>query len=393
MAYDVVMPQLGMTMTEGTVVAWLKEPGDPVERGEPLFVVQTDKVDMDVEATAAGKLQEILLEPGNVVAVGTVIARILTPNSEGEMAPTVNSTAAQVQPAGLPVEETGVPSIPADRVLASPRARRLARELGVEIGIVSTARDGGRIVEADVTRYVESRTRGTGAEQVLPRMPAGDAETRIRSRIAERMTESFSTIPHFYLTVVADATELTKMREQLLDTAAKLGVRITLTDLLIKSLALALRENPQANVSWRDGGVVHGSAVHIGVAAQFGERLLVPVFRDADRLTVLEIARARTGFVERGRSNRLNPDDLHGASCTLSNLGMHRVDQFSAVINPPESSILAAGRIAPRPFVVDGNVVARETIGLTLSVDHRVIDGVAAARLNGTTPPPRGRRC
>jgi pyruvate dehydrogenase E2 component (dihydrolipoamide acetyltransferase) len=193
------------------------------------------------------------------------------------------------------------------------------------------------------------------------------------------MTEAFATIPHFYLNVLADVTELVQVREQLLKTP-QVKVRVTYTDFLIKALALALRNNAQANVSWQDGRMVPGTAVHIGVAAQFGDRLLVPVIRNADQLSIVEIAGARTDLVERGKGNRLSPDDLQGASCTLSNLGMHRVDQFNAVINPPESAILAAGRIALRPFVVDRELAVRETIALTLSVDHRVIDGVAASQ-------------
>jgi pyruvate dehydrogenase E2 component (dihydrolipoamide acetyltransferase) len=356
MPYDVVMPQLGMTMTEGMVVTWLKQPGDPVERGEPLFVVQTDKVDMDVEATAAGRLQEILLEPGQIVAVGTVIAKMGTSDEGGSNG------------------EVHVEVLPGRR-LASPRARRLARELGIDIAKVEV-KNGDRIVEADVRRFADSQEVVTAK---VERKPAEDAETRVRSRIAERMTEAFATIPHFYLNVLADVTELVNARAQLLRTP-HVNVRITYTDFLIKALALALRNNAQANVSWRDGRVIPGTAVHIGVAAQFGERLLVPVIRNADQLNIVEIARARTDLVERGKANRLSPDDLQGASCTLSNLGMHRVDQFNAVINPPESAILAAGRIALRPFVVDRQLAVRETIALTLSVDHRVIDGVAASQ-------------
>jgi len=366
MPYNVVMPQLGMTMTEGMVVTWLKQPGDFIQRGEPLFVVQTDKVDMDVEATAAGKLQEILLEPGQVVAVGTVIARIATTDEKTETGRASH---------GDPHLEETVP--PERHRLASPRARQLARELGIDIASVS-AENGNRIVEADVRRFAES-LRGPGGSAKAEHKPVEQAEARIRSRIAERMTESFATIPHFYLSVVADATELVKAREQLLK-APLAKARITYTDFLVKALALALRNHAQANVSWREGRVTPLTAAHIGVAAQFGERLLVPVIRDADQLSIIDIARARIDLVERGRSNRLAPDDLQGASCTLSNLGMHRVDQFHAVINPPESAILAAGRIALRPFVVDGQLAVRETMALTLSVDHRVIDGVAAAQ-------------
>lgn len=360
MPYNVVMPQLGMTMTEGMVVTWLKQPGDLVTRGEPLFVVQTDKVDMDVEATTAGTLEEILLEPGQLVSVGTVIAKIANAGDKSEADP--------------PRDEAPVET-PPERRLASPRARRLASDLGIDIAKVD-ARNGNRIVEADVRRFAETQHVVSGKDR---RKPADDPEARVRSRIAERMTEAFATIPHFYLNVLADVTALVTTREQLLRTPG-VKVRITYTDFLVKALANALRNSPQANVSWREGTAVQGTAVHIGVAAQFGHRLLVPVIHDADQLNIVDIARARADLVERGMANRLSPDDLRGASCTLSNLGMHRVDQFSAVINPPESAILAAGRIALRPFIVDRQLAVRETVGLTLSVDHRVIDGVAASQ-------------
>jgi pyruvate dehydrogenase E2 component (dihydrolipoamide acetyltransferase) len=194
------------------------------------------------------------------------------------------------------------------------------------------------------------------------------------------MAQSFQTVPHFYLTVVADATLLAKLRADLLPVVEhRSGARLSYTDLLVKALALALRDHPHINVSWDAGQIIRHERIHVGVAAQFGEKLLVPVIRDADRLAIPDLARTRHKLVERGRAGKLTPADLEGATCTLSNLGAFGVDQFQAIINPPESAVLAAGRIAPRPVVVGGAVVARQTVSLTLSVDHRVIDGAAGA--------------
>ncbi len=342
MPQDVVMPQLGMTMTEGSVLRWLKRPGERVEKGEPLFEIQTDKVNMEVESVAAGVVSQILLEPEITVPVGTVIARI-----------------------------TGADEASPPRRLASPRARKLAAEKGLDIAQVEA--QGERIVEADVMRYLESR----GAVEATATAAPAPA---VRHIIAERMTVSAGTIPHFYLTAWADATALAQMRRDLLPVVErKAGVRLTYTDLLAKAMAMALAEHPGVNVIWKEGRAERREGVHIGVAAQFGERLLVPVLKDADKHSLIELAAMRSELVERGRAGKLTPADMEGASSTLSNLGGFGVDQFQAIINPPESSILAVGRIAPRPAVVEGELKVRTTVALTLGVDHRSIDGAAAA--------------
>lgn len=350
MPQDVVMPQLGMTMTEGSVLRWFKQPGERIEKGEPLFEIQTDKVNMEVEATTAGLVSEVLLAPEVVVPVGTVIARITGENE-----------AAEVVPA---------------RRLASPRARKLAADKGVDIALVEAK--SGRIVEADVVRYLEARA--AAAPAVVAAAPAPAPAASIRSVIAGRMMESVQTIPHFYLTVWADATPLEQLRRELIPVVErKAGVRLTFTDLLVKAMALAVAEHPNANAIWTGDRSERREGVHIGVAAQFGEKLLVPVVKDADRLSIVDLAAKRSELVERGRAGKLTPADLEGASLTLSNLGPFGVDQFQAIINPPESAILAVGRIAPRPAVVNGELKVRTTVALTLGVDHRIIDGEAAA--------------
>lgn len=363
MAYDVVMPQLGMTMEEGSVLRWFKQPGDAVEKGEPLFEVQTDKVDMEVEAQSSGFLAEILLEPGRTVPVGAVIARI-SGGQQQEPIPAGPDSGMVQEPAGAMT-----------RKLSSPRARRVAADFGVDIALVEGTGEGGRIREADVIRYAQAAKESAPA----PAVPV-PALSPARKTVAAKMAQSFSEVPHFYLAVQADATSLKKVREDLLPVIEReYGVRLTYNDLLIKALALALEANPKVNVSWSGSGIVPNTDVHIGFAAQIGEALLVPVIRKAGRLSVGEIAKMRSDLLAKGQAGRLALPDLEGASCTLSNLGPFGVDQFQAIINPPQSAILAVGRIAGRPVAAGDEVVARPTVWLTLSVDHRVVDGVAAA--------------
>jgi pyruvate dehydrogenase E2 component (dihydrolipoamide acetyltransferase) len=355
MIHDVVMPQLGMTMTEGSVAQWLKAVGDPIAKGEPLFVVQTDKVDMDVESMRQGYVVELLLKEQITVPVGTVIARI------------ADSRVAGVTSAGsMAARHTQ---------LVSPRARRVAQELGIDLAQVKGTGEQGRVREADV--------RAAFALQA-PQPVAARGEDRgaavARRHIAERMEQSVRTVPQFSLRRELDAQQLTLVRSHLLPVVeARDGVRLSFTDFFLKALAMALREVPDLNSFWREGRLEQRREVNIGFAAQSASRLLVPVIHAVDGLAVTQIARQRADFARRAKEGKLKPDELQGASCTLSNLGAFGVDEFEALINPGESCILAAGRILPRPFVVDGALAVRPTLKLTLSVDHRVADGVLAA--------------
>jgi pyruvate dehydrogenase E2 component (dihydrolipoamide acetyltransferase) len=390
MLHDVVMPQLGMTMTEGSVLHWLKKSGDPIEKSEPLFEVQTDKVDMEVESPAAGFVSEILLEPEKMVPVGTVIARIADTAGEAQAeaaSPAAMPAAMARAPeagagpgaAGAPANTPASPAPPPaeGRTLVSPRARRVAAELGIDLARVTPA--GTRIVETDVRRYAGELAQLAEPTSAMG-VPAAETPSAARRLTAERMTLSFQTVPHFYLSVEASAAALTRLRQELLPLIEQhCGVRLSYTDLLVKALALALKRHPGLNAGWQDGRIVRQPGIHIGIAAQFPDKLMVPVIRDADRLPLADLARARHDLVTRGRAGKLTPADLEGATCTLSNLGAYRVDRFHAIINPPQSAILAVGAIAPRPRVEGGAVVASDTVNLTLSVDHRVVDGAAGA--------------
>ncbi len=353
MIHDIVMPQLGITMTEGFVMKWLKAAGDAIEKGEPLFIVQTDKVDMEVESPGKGFVTELLIAEEVTVPVGTVIARV------------GDSMAAAVAPK---------PS----KVAVSPRARLVARELGVELAGLTGSGEHGRIREVDVRAAFATRP----ATQPVTAVVSEDrSATAARRRIAAKLEDSVRTVPHFSLRREVDATPLTLVRAELLPVVeAREGVRLSFTDFLLKALAAALREVPEMNASWIGDRIEARSQVNVGFAAQSPTRLLVPVVSGVDQLPVSQLARRRAELSAKAREGKLTLDEMGDASCTLSNLGAFGVDDFDAILNPPESCILAAGRIAPRPYVLDGQLVVRHTLRLTLTVDHRVADGVLAAR-------------
>ncbi len=387
MPYDVLMPQLGMTMTEGSVVQWLKKPGEVVEKGEFLFIIQTDKVDIEVESPCSGTLLEVLVETEQVVPVGTLVGRIAqagsveAPQASGKPTTPVSPPASQQPLASNAPRSAPVMSASLDsegRKLANPRAKKLARELGLDILLVPDYEGRGRIVEADVQRFFQENSK-PAANAVSGSTTNRETSSAARKAIAERVTASFQTVPHFYLDVLADATGLVRLRESLLGEIEKqVGVRLSYTDLLLKALAVCLREHPEVNAFWQNGAVQR-DRINVGFAAQAPDRLVVPVVRDADKLSLAGLARVRSDLAARARAGELRPDDVGNASCTLSNLGPHGVDHFHAIINPPESLILAAGRIASRPMVENGAVVPRQTIYLSLSVDHRLLDGALSA--------------
>lgn len=443
MATEIYMPQLGLTMTQGTVVRWLKAEGEPVTRGEPVLEIETDKVTAEVEAPADGILGPILAEEGAEVPIGGLLSHVLQPGEASLAGPGMvvaqpgRPSTSVATPAGqagaLPAARTS------DRILASPRARRIAYELGIDLAQIEASGPGGRIVEADVRWHADrmktaparvspvarrlaqetgvdlSQVQGTGPggrivkedvqrlatlaptlpgptpPPVLPGTQAAPDTGRfeplhgVRRVVAERMTHSFTSTPHFYLSVEVDATAMTRMREGLLARVeAVSGARLTITDILVKVCAQALSELPEVNVAWvegmQGGGMLRQSEVNVGVAVALDQGLVVPVIRHADRLTLAEIAQQRTDMVTRARAGQLTLQDLEGGTFTLSNLGMFRIDQFQAIINPPQSAILAVGRVHERPMALDGAVVVRPTMHLTLSADHRLLDGAQGAR-------------
>ncbi len=348
---DIVMPQLGLTMTEGSVTAWLKKPGEKVEKGEPLFTVETDKVEMEVESTATGYLNEVLVEAGQIVPVGTVIARV----GDGKVA-------------------VGVPAL--HETAASPRARKLAKELGVDITAVRPSR-GHRIVEEDIRRHHAERQHLAVNPQPTP---AAREETG-RKVIAERLSASFQQAPHFYLGAEVIAAELVRLREKLGSAVLeRASVKLTYTDFFLMALARALFEHGDMNASWQAGALVKNATVDVGFAVQGATSLLVPVIRNADRLQLADLAKQRAALADKAREGKLTLAEMEGGGATLSNLGPYGIDWFQAILNPPQSVIVSTGRIASRPAVIEGQMTVCPMLTITASADHRVVDGVAAAR-------------
>ena len=365
MTHDVVMPQLGLTMTEGSVSVWLKKPGDKIEKGEPLFSVETDKVEMEVEATVSGYVAAEVLEPKQVVPVGTVIAVIVDREEEIAAAATEPHRATTN---GKSPEVTGATPFP-----ASPMAKRLAKELGVDLRGLTPAK-GARISAEDVQRAHAGQAAAAPVE-----LPVSTG----RAAIADRVTASFQGAPHFYLGVQVDATQLVDLRTRCLPASPEEGVRITYTDFFLKAMAQALAEQPAVNTFWNDGKILARPSVDVGFAAQAGPLLLVPVIRNLGQLSMLGVAGERTRLAQKARAGKLTLAEMEGGSATLSNLGASGVDWFQAILNPPQSVIVATGRIAKRPVVCGDAVVARDTVLITASIDHRVLDGVAGAKFLG----------
>lgn len=369
MATSVVMPALEMAQDSGRLLAWRKREGEAVRKGEPLMEIETDKAVVEVEAEADGILAGVRAREGDVVPVGRTIAWIVAP---GEAVPTTETPTAATAteppaPDGLPTPRPAATGGPpsADRPLVSPRARRLAAELGVDLGRVAADSRSGPVTAADVMAAAPSPRGGT-------------SETTWRL-MAERVTATWTSVPQFAVSREVDATALVAWRRELVAAAgAGEPSAITYSDLLIAIVARVLRAHPRLNASWLDGRVVSRDRVNIGLATAAEHGLVVPVLHDADRLPLREIARRRRDLVERARANRLRPADLADGTFTISNLGSYGVHAFTAIVNAPQAGILAVGEIRDCPAVRDGLVVVRPQMALTLTCDHRVVDGARA---------------
>jgi pyruvate dehydrogenase E2 component (dihydrolipoamide acetyltransferase) len=426
MPVDVIMPKVDMVMEEGTVAQWHKSEGDEVKAGEPLFEIETDKATMEVEAPASGTLARVTAPNGTTVPVASVIALIL---EKGESLDQVSSPAAQppaAQPA-TPVSSTGgQPATPAlattstatgPRPRATPLARKMAHEHGLDLTTLSGGGPQGRIRKNDVLQAVETlRSSGNGKQQaVVPPVrtlsgtrsfeaapevvgapsgppasaPSGAAPASVpsangseagklvplagvRKIIAQRLTIS-ATIPQFVLSMDVDLSATLALRE-------RLSYRPSVTAILARVVASLLPRHPSLNASFRENGIWYHTPVHLGIALDSGGDLLVPVIRDAHHRSLSEIATALTEIRQRAEAKKLTPSELQGSTFSISNLGMLGVDQFTALVNPPEAAILAAGRSTKRPFDVNGTIVFKPIMTLTLSADHRVTDGATAAR-------------
>jgi pyruvate dehydrogenase E2 component (dihydrolipoamide acetyltransferase) len=363
---------LGLTMTEGSITKWLKREGDFVRKGEPLFEVQTDKALAEVEAPEEGVLLKILARESCLMEVGATVAIL---GAEGEDASRIVAEGQQTPSVD---ENQGVspptkPSRPTFTRLISPRARKLAEEHRIDWENLEGSGTEGQITERDVQLQIE-RTRKADVVRPL---------SRIRQVIAERLTKSQQERAHVYLTSTLDMAEAVALRNRLLKEAAAqaTGRKTTYSDLCLKALAICLTENPWMNSSFTDDGVRLHASANIGLAVALeDDGLVVPVIRDVQALTLGQISDARQALVKKARERRLLPDDMTGGTFTLSNLGTYGVEQFTAIINPPEAGILAVGAITDMPRVVRGGIFIRPVMRVTLGVDHRIVDGAIAGR-------------
>jgi pyruvate dehydrogenase E2 component (dihydrolipoamide acetyltransferase) len=467
--HTVVMPKMGDTMEEGKILNWLKHEGDTVAKGEALAEIETEKVNIEVEAFAGGVLRKILVPAGETVAVGAPIA--LTgaadeplpadaggqpagettpaapsaapePGSHADAAPAVVAPEPVAQPAAQPVaqqrpisledreyqEHTDVVGAGAangatgaaqgvngysapvqtaqtaqtaqasseGRVFISPIARHIAAEHNLDYTRIQGTGPNGRIIRGDVEAALAQQPAAAQAPvaplaPITPAAPvpaaAAGEEVRavplsqMRKTIAKRLQQSMQTAPHFYVTVAIDATRLGELRHSVNEYAAGLPepMKVSVNDLIVKGVALALVRMPQVNVSFDGERLLYKQHVNVGIAVALEQGLIVPVIRDADKRGLLDIAKESRRLAEAARAGKLKPEEFQGGTFSISNLGMYDVEEFTAVINPPESAILAVGSIVPTPVVRDGQVVVRDIMKVTLSVDHRALDGVTAA--------------
>jgi pyruvate dehydrogenase E2 component (dihydrolipoamide acetyltransferase) len=410
MPTNVIMPALELAQETGKVLHWLKSPGDKVRKGEPLVEIETDKATTEIEAPVSGVLGDVTARAGDVVPVGQTIALIFASEEAGSVAPgqrPAGATAvpapaaavrasplarkiaqehgvdlAQVKPSGGKIEKAdvfahvarqkesaAVDGTAARLAAASPKARRLASERGVDIQALRGSGPGGAILAADVFAGTPSAARAEA--------PGVGTVWRI---MAERMTASWTSAPHFYLFREVTVSRLVSWRDR---ARKQTGARITYTDLLVKLVAAALSRHPGVNATWKDGAIVRNADINIGLAVAIDAGLVVPIIHRADTLSLADIAARREDMVSRGQAGKLRPADIQGGGFTISNLGMYGVDAFNAIVNPPQAAILAVGRIADRVVALNGQPAVQPTMMLTLSCDHRALDGARGAQFLG----------
>ncbi len=391
---EVIMPKMSDAMMEGKVLSWRKRVGDPVARGEVIAEIETDKVNVEIEAEASGTLSQILLPEGVPAPVGAVIAHI---NGGEARVPAQTAPAGPPHPEAAsesPGEGAAEPTVaprpaeahpPEERIKASPIARRMAAERGIELTEVTGTGPGGRIVERDIEAHL---TTSRAAPPAAPDRPAAAPEadyedielSRMRQAIARTVVHSKQTIPHFYVTAEVDMARALDLRAQLKVAYGEDQGRVSVNDLILKATSLALRKYQGLNAQLIEPATLRRfHRINLGIMVAIPDGLVLPVLRDADRLPLLTLAREARRLVEGTRQRHLRQEDYTGATFAVSNLGMYDVTNFAAIINAPQAGILAVGRILEQPVVRDGQIVVRPMVEITVSTDHRVTDGVGAA--------------
>jgi pyruvate dehydrogenase E2 component (dihydrolipoamide acetyltransferase) len=451
------MPKMGDTMEEGKILRWLKHEGDTVKKGEPVAEVETDKVNIEIEAFTSGVLRKILVHEGDSAPIGASIALVGAADEPlpggqtdaGSTAVQAVTPPAQFGNAGVERATTAPQSVPVNgatggttqgtsqtttasepvetiattRTFISPIARRIAEEHQIDYKKIRGTGPNGRILKMDVEAALATRPAQPARAVTSPTLPYPETYvepqpetlpispatrtpepvepvavggqttattgetveiplTAMRRTIAKRLSQSMQTAPHFYVTSVIDTGKLAQLRQEINEYAAKdpAPLKVSFNDLIVKAVARTLASMPEVNVSFAEDRLIQKKQVNVGVAVALEQGLIVPVIRNADQRTILDLTRETRRLAEAARQGRLRPEDFSGGTFTVSNLGMYNVDSFTAVINPPESAILAVGSITPTPVVEDGQVVVRDRMKVTLSSDHRAIDGAIAAR-------------
>ena len=402
MVTKVHMEALSPTMEEGQLVQWLKSEGDEVSSGDILAEIETDKATMELVARGDGILRKIFLDAGGVSAVGSVIAVIATADEDisgvkgalggddtqeaSSEEPTEAETVVPEEPEAATISEITTPTHGGSSVRASPLARKLATEMGVDLQAIKGSGPGGRVVKRDlegvktldVTAAVAATW--TSEEKEYEDVPT----SQMRKSIAKRLVTSIGPVPTFYLTVEVDMNRVIEARKSMNSMLDEDGFRISVNDIILKAVAAALRQNPNCNAQWHDNFVRRFNAVHLGVAVAIDEGLITPVIRNAHAKGIMQIASEVRELATRARTKKLMPDEYTGSTFSVSNLGMFGIHEFTAIINPPEAGILAVGGIEETPVVVNGEVKVLPRVRITMSCDHRVIDGAQGARFLAT---------
>jgi pyruvate dehydrogenase E2 component (dihydrolipoamide acetyltransferase) len=394
---EIIMPKMGDAMTEGKVLRWYKKAGDVVKKGEPVAEIETDKVNLDLEAEDDGTIGEVAAAEGEMVPVGGVMATLLGPGEKaepqrrktdkkdsikhttGEYGEAIEMKGPRVDRAAKPspMSVVEVPKGDGGRRRSSPLARKVARELGVSLDQIQGSGPQGRIVAADVKNANTNVGRASARPSAAPTLESKSIPlTAMRRTIAKRLAESIGPIPHFYLTVDYDVTNLLALREQINEVE---GVKTSVNDYVIRAAALALGHHPNVNASFGEEAIAQHGEIHIGVAVSTAEGLITPVVRNADRKSIVEISNDVRALADKAKNRKLKPDEYQGSTFTISNLGAWGIEEFTAIINPPNVAILAIGAAKAQPVVVERQVVIRDRMRVTMSCDHRVVDGAAGA--------------
>jgi pyruvate dehydrogenase E2 component (dihydrolipoamide acetyltransferase) len=400
----ITMPKLSDTMVEGTIARWRKKQGDAIETGDILAEVETDKATMEMEAFDEGVLKEIYVADGGVAKVGEKVALILAEGETAEAGSAAPAPKADLTTGAKPAEPQAAPAPAAPaagaptgaRVKASPLAKKLAAERGVALEGIQGTGPGGRVVAEDIPEKGAAPAAAAApapAPAPAPKIQAaaGKGDQRVplsgmRRVIAERLLASKTQLPHFYLSIEVDASALMRLRKELNTANESAGLpKLTINDFVLLAVARAAASHPYINASWAGDAIIQYGSVNISVAVAVDDGLVTPVIRDAHKLSLKEISSAVKDFAKRAREKKLKPEEYQGGTITVSTLGAYGIEQFSAIINPPQAAILAVGAIVKKPIVNAKNeIVVGERMTITLSCDHRVVDGAVGAEYLGT---------